>query len=692
MTNPRSSCGILSRVLLLASVGLYAPRVLAEDPKPYVFRRAVVLCIGIDKYRFINEVKFAEHDAKSFGESLRERYGFTPSYLLGPQATKDAILDTIRSYATPRLDNGAPNPEFLGEHDVLVIYFAGHGQVIPVPIDLGKPSGREGFLVPYEARLPADLKDFRNPEQWEREAIDMRELVRLAEGMKAQHVLVIVDACCSGFMTQRGSYLSARYDLQLLLTGRSRAVLAATTDRQGATWDEKLGHGYFTAALLDELKSWSDRGEASSLTDVFDNVRFQVSSATRGNMVPQMNPRAGEGDGEFVFLPKTLRSNDVEHALRQASALRDKTDPGLSRGHILAKVLERSRAREKLKTTVRDVIAAYDASDYRYSTDSAAMDQLWRGRFERYYNAAAAGDVLAMTALHFCYSKGLGTEKSPAAAYRWAVEAYDSGQPAGQYVLGRCLSRGIGAVKNQQAGRRLTQESADKGFPLGELTLALSLLENQPSRESARKAISLLEKAGQAGSTSARTVLGQLYCGLVPTTGLRVDMTVGRGFLDVAAGEGNRDAMFVLYQLEKAADGERARTWLVRAGENGQPQAQALLAMAHYQHPNLDGEKARKIGLPRDVEKARRYAELASAQNQPMADLLLAIMYESGDGVVPNEDLARKYCDKAAAANFAPAVRQQGHWYRNGRVYPRDEARGVQLMDRADRIERSGTP
>src|SRR5690348_2020620 len=54
------------------------PQAVAREPKPYVFSRAVVLCIGIDKYRFVNELKFAEPDAKAVGEAFHARYGFSP--------------------------------------------------------------------------------------------------------------------------------------------------------------------------------------------------------------------------------------------------------------------------------------------------------------------------------------------------------------------------------------------------------------------------------------------------------------------------------------------------------------------------------------------------------------------------------------------------------------------------------------
>ena len=75
----------------------------------------------------------------------------------------------------------------------------------------------------------------------------MRELVACLAAMRAHHVLLIADACCSGFMTKRGGF-ERRKDLHLLLSEPSRIVLAATTERQAAGEDWKTSHGYFTGA------------------------------------------------------------------------------------------------------------------------------------------------------------------------------------------------------------------------------------------------------------------------------------------------------------------------------------------------------------------------------------------------------------------------------------------------------------
>lgn len=161
----------------------------AAGGRVYPFRRVVALVVGIDGYPLLtgpSDLKWAERDAKAVGDLLSEKFGYEVVPLIGPAATKAAVEAAVGKYCRE-----------LGDGEALVVFFAGHGQVVELPT-----RGEAGYLVPADARL--DLRDKSDAARWAEQAIDMRLLTDLMESASAQHVLFVADACCSGFMTTRG--------------------------------------------------------------------------------------------------------------------------------------------------------------------------------------------------------------------------------------------------------------------------------------------------------------------------------------------------------------------------------------------------------------------------------------------------------------------------------------------------------
>lgn len=612
-----------------------ATSAIAAAAKSRYYRRVVALCIGVNRYRFdsgIPELAFAEQDARSLGELLATRYGYEPRYLLGKDATRAAIEETLRRLATE-----------LGDRDALVVFFAGHGQVVDLP-----SYGRAGFLVPYDAEL--DLNDRSDPARWSEEALDMTKLVERIQTLPSQHVLLVADSCCSGFLTKRGN-LAERADLQALLRGSSRAVLAAATEKQAAREDRAKGHGYFTAALLEEL----DRDDAASLTDLFVGVRTRVSGESNKLMLPQM-AHVGEGDGEFVFLPKAIPEEEIAFAL-------DLAPSSANAKHPLRGVQERAARRATQRTTAQDVIASFEAADYRFTARPAEGERAWIARFRRFQENASRGDALAMAGLSFCYAEGLGTEKDPAAAYRAALLAYETGPPAGKFVLGRCLAEGIGTTRNEQAGERLIRESAEGGFPLGKLAVAeLSL-----QKKDVLGAKPLLEQAATSGVLRAKVLLANVYS--AGSAGIERDVARAMNFLNEAAEAGLPEAQYRMFERLSGETPEkdliRAGGWLVKAADGGDRDAQAALAREHLQQEG----GMRRLELPRDQDAARTWAELAAGQGSSAAELILCDVYEKGLGVPVDAEKAKAHGERAAKANDPAAYHRQGLWWYFGRIY-----------------------
>jgi uncharacterized caspase-like protein len=153
--------------------------------------------------------------------------------------------------------------------------------------------------------------------------------------------LVLADACYSGFFGRRGELMD-RADIRQLVMQPSRIAITAGTEGQAAFEDGKLGHGLFTAALLESLMT----RRALTASELFVVVRMAVAKSSGNQMLPQMREMA-VGNGEFVFIPKSLESEQVENALTQ----------------INQKLLQRvSKA-----TTAQEVVKAFEAPLYQYS-------------------------------------------------------------------------------------------------------------------------------------------------------------------------------------------------------------------------------------------------------------------------------------------------------------------------------------
>lgn len=308
-------CALIAAVLILVAAGVFRGRDADPQPpaadtgtvpppaepkegaparsrhQPYPFKRVVVVTIGINHYpklRGTTDLRYAVSDAAEVADVCETLYGYETVRVPQEKSTKQEIELALKRYGRE-----------LGEEDALVVYFAGHGQVVPLP------SGEEaGYLVPSDADL--DLTDTRDQARWAAQALDMQRVADLLDGMAARHVVFVADACCSGFLIRRGAL--ERADLKTFLLGdKSRCVLAATTRHQAAREDAAAKHGYFTAALLGELR----KDDAASVLDLYAPVVRGVAAKTNGAMTPQFG-QVGAGDGMFVFVPKSIPRSQVE--------------------------------------------------------------------------------------------------------------------------------------------------------------------------------------------------------------------------------------------------------------------------------------------------------------------------------------------------------------------------------------------
>ena len=281
---------------------------------------AYIIAIGINEYA--NEqynLKYAVADAESFSAEVRlrqtqvghfERIEVVP--LLNEEATKANILSALKRLAgadgAPSLKAGPLDRLKRAEpEDTVIIYFAGHGtaqaqRFYLIPRDLGYTGARNRLNEQgLETILSHSISDL--------------ELEEAVEGLDANHLLLIIDACNSGQALEaeekrRGPMNSK--GLAQLAYEKGMYILTAAQSYQAALEAAQLGHGLLTYALVEEgLKTAIADSEPK---DGVLNAREWLDFAT--DRVPQMQEekmKQGRGLGlEIAFTEGEQKIADPE--------------------------------------------------------------------------------------------------------------------------------------------------------------------------------------------------------------------------------------------------------------------------------------------------------------------------------------------------------------------------------------------
>ena len=653
-------------VIALAAATPAAATAQKDNARPRYYGRVRVLCIGVENYKKngIGPAKYSINDAKELGELFAKTYGFEVEYVTGENAKREAIkgkVDDLCKVATDR--------------DALIIFFAGHGIVFD-----SSPEDRHGFFVPWDADVNLDNPKDTKLARWKADCLDMQELVKQVEGCKAHHAVIIADTCCSGYMTGRGS-LEQSIELRLLLKGKGRTALAATTEKQGARWNEKVRHGVFTHALIEALKHFDQ--EAASITDIFVELRKVIPAKTEGGMLPMMQP-LGKGHGEFVFLPLFLTEGEVKIVEEELAGER-------ARSRYTRGLADRLFDRAKWRATVQDVLEAsrtyvchYDFSDTPNTTEAA-----WMKRVERLKENVVFGDPLAMAALHYCYAHKIGVEKKDEKiALHYAQLAYSTGHPAGLHVMARCYQLGIGGLSaNRIAYDRLIYDAAKAGFPISQYSLGLDY--EVAGKDNAANAE--FEKAVKGGYDVARpkAVWGRLYAA-AQKADKEADEAKGYAIMkkayqeatDFLADGAKAGCHICSYELasryakdSEVLDNKKAIAYLERAAKAGYGIAQATLARELAREWwMIEKDQPFDMGLVQEHPKALKWALQAAEQNNGEAHLVLANMYRFGSKaarIKADWGEAKKHCEKAAELKHPCANVLLSDWHLKGIVVTR---------------------
>lgn len=200
--------------------------------------RRDAIIVGIDNYPDA-PLRGCVNDAEEMAECLSfEHYGYNCVPIHNADATRSGILGALGRFAY-----GDSNGNGSAERDVLIFYFAGHGQVL----------GDQGHLVTYDSR-PLDP------------GISLAHLGQIMESASAtyKHVVAVLDSCHSGsaFTWVSSRPLKAEdVNRDLRSVNESRCVLAACRPEQVAY--ETDGHGAFTKNVVSGLLGGAANSEGN---------------------------------------------------------------------------------------------------------------------------------------------------------------------------------------------------------------------------------------------------------------------------------------------------------------------------------------------------------------------------------------------------------------------------------------------
>ena len=338
-----------------------------------------------------------------------------------------------------------------------------------------------------------------------------------------------------------------------LLSDQSRTVLAATTQREQAI------EGVFTAEVVKLLREAAADRQAIGMTDLLQQLLSTVPdrSAARGGgrtMTPQM-AHVGSGDGEFIFIPRSVDEAAVvalKDAVSEAKSRRHEIDP--SKLVPVRGVIDRRAKLAGRRTELSAVVEAIEAANRRYADTPADEIKRWDGVRRGFRRNVGFNDPLAYVGLFLCLEKGLGEPDSkadPVEAYRVAREADDIQERrtpgVGRYLLGRCYQYGLGVPKDLGTAGRLYRQGGEQGLLLAKLAYCELALAEGVGSDVAALVRRWLAEGAEAKLAPAYALLARAHqTGAVP--GLNRELESAARYHALRAETGHLDSGHALYQ------------------------------------------------------------------------------------------------------------------------------------------------
>lgn len=217
---------------------------LFNKPGEEIMRKALI--IGVNDYDNINPLSWCENDAVGMEQALSRNADGSPNFSVQLLTTNNP--KGVRGIQTKQMVKSL----FLGDADVALFYFAGHGAF--------NEDMSEGILC---------LQDYHHND--DNGFIRISDILNYANNSNIKNKIIILDSCNSGAAAE-----DRTRNNNVSVIGNGVIILTACTKTEYATESLVDEHGLFTALLLEGLNGASSNilGQVSpgSLYSFIDNA------------------------------------------------------------------------------------------------------------------------------------------------------------------------------------------------------------------------------------------------------------------------------------------------------------------------------------------------------------------------------------------------------------------------------------
>lgn len=229
--------------------------------------RYYALLLAAQNYEEFNKLQNPIDDARKLREVLVKKYLFKESdVVLIENPTRTMMIDSLDSFSLK-----------MSANDNLIVFYAGHGKL--------RTLGNEGCWIPVDGKRHSSAN-----------YVSSGEILKRFQGIKARHVLLLIDACFSGSIFEEMTATRAEDNAANKYGRHSRKAMTS-----GAL-EEVSDKSLFMKLLIDELSS--NRSPFLTASSLFHAVQDSLENVTGYTQVPQfqnLQTDLNEG-GDFIFV------------------------------------------------------------------------------------------------------------------------------------------------------------------------------------------------------------------------------------------------------------------------------------------------------------------------------------------------------------------------------------------------------